>query len=812
MELVIALGGALQRRARLVLFALALCLANSTAWAQITINSVLVNGSTSTIVAPGATVLVSVTATVSSNTWRRTQISTSPTSSVVCYSQNSRGRGTHTVYFNYTAPSAPGLYSVRVIAYRRTNCNNPTSPTFTLSNAINTGANTLNHVRLEHDGAGQICAPKTVTLRACANATCTTLYTNNVTVSLGTSSGTWSSSPLTFTGGTATPRLTKTTAGTATMSGSVTAPGTGSPALQCYLNGVPGSCAINFGNASCTFDAVETAALPGTDITIRRAGNPVTLDVLTLAGGAVSNGLAATVTAVLVDASGGGCTGAALSNSVAKDFVASNNGRQSYTFTPTAAARNVRVKVSTPSQTGCSTDNFAIRPVAFSITASGAGADATGASASNGPVLKAGSTRFTLNASSATGYNGVPEINALRLEAADVDVGEPGGAGTISGSFSAGAGTGGVATGTAFTYSEVGYFRMAPFAIYDEDFGAVDAVKGDCFGSTNLGTDDPVADPNVAVGGMLGCYFGSAATPYLGRFIPDHFAMTLPSLVNRSALTACTAPGFTYMGEAMQVGFTLTAQNAADETTSNYTGKFARINPATQSGLAGVNDAAVRTPFPACGSTPAHPCLSVGAATIVMDEGEAEVVLPLTVLRGSTPVGAFASFKVGIAPVDQDSVTLATADYDIDTVNGTAGAPNHQRIGSTDVRYGRLAVSNSYGSELLKLPMPVAAQYWNGTTWTVNTLDSCTPIPASAFTLTNYVPGITTSNLPAAALTGSAVLASGKGNLLLARPSPPPATKGSVQVNSTIPYLPGAGRATFGVYKSGPVIYTRETY
>ncbi|UUZ49144.1 hypothetical protein LP420_01385 [Massilia sp. B-10] len=49
----------------------------------------------------------------------------------------------------------------------------------------------------------------------------------------------------------------------------------------------------------------------------------------------------------------------------------------------------------------------------------------------------------------------------------------------------------------------------------------------------------------AAADGKLGCYFGNtAATNYFGRFIPDHFAVSAASIVNRSALAACVAPGF----------------------------------------------------------------------------------------------------------------------------------------------------------------------------------------------------------------------------------------------------------------------------
>ena len=67
--------------------------------------------------------------------------------------------------------------------------------------------------------------------------------------------------------------------------------------------------------------------------------------------------------------------------------------------------------------------------------------------------------------------------------------------------------------------------------------------------------------------------------------------------------------------------------------------------------------------------------------------------------------------------------------------------------------------------------------------------------------------------MPFTKLSAGVPLLNGAGKLVLTKPGPPvPSAKGSVTVKSAVPYLPGSGRATFGVYKSGPVIYVRETY
>jgi MSHA biogenesis protein MshQ len=53
--------------------------------------------------------------------------------------------------------------------------------------------------------------------------------------------------------------------------------------------------------------------------------------------------------------------------------------------------------------------------------------------------------------------------------------------------------------------------------------------------------------------------------------------------------------------------------------------------------------------------------------------------------------------------------------------------------------------------------------------------------------------------------------------ITLVKPSSPPATRGSVDLSSTVGspgfvYLPGIGRQTFGVTSAGPIIYMRERY
>lgn len=796
---------------RQLIAALLLCGAAGAALAGITVTAVTVNGGATTNTTPGADMTVTVTVkTTTGSKWRATSFTTTPASDLSwCYFwPSTNGNNTFTFSFTVQAPVTLGTFSLNTRAYTGSGCTGTASATRTLPNAIVTGS-ALNHVRILHDGSALTCGVEPVSLRACADAACTTLYTGSVTLSLGAAAGTWSSNPVTFAGGNGSVNLSNAAAGTVTLSGTVGAPAATSSAAVCYNGGTAGDCAMVFANGACDLDAVETGNNPNTPIYTKRIGGAVTLDVLALNGGAINPASTAVITATLVAGTAGGCSTTDLSAPVTFSMSGAN-GRRAVTFSPTTTARDVRVRMVAGSLLGCSSDNFAIRPDNLAVTASGAGADATGASFSAAPVLKADGTTFALAAAGAPGYNGVPVINQNLVQSSGAK------AGAVSGAFTADAATG-VASGSAFQYSEVGYFRFGQYGVYDDTFADVDAAKSpkDCFTDANLGSADPVADPNLAdASGMIGCYFGSAQTAYFGRFVPDRFMLSDTSITNRSAIAACSASTFSYMGEAMAPVFTLSAVNGSGTTTENYTGDFARLNLATQLGLGAINNAASgpRTPFPVCGATPAHPCITPGVPSGAFADGEAvDITAPLTVLRGSAPAGPYTAFQVGIAPVDADGVKLGT--YDLDTVNVVAAANNHALAGSTILRYGRMGIDNAYGSELLNLTMKLSAQYWNGLGYATNTLDSCTPLAFSNFVPGDYKAGITAANMPDAKRVPGPALVGGAGQLVLLKPGPVvPTTKGSVTVRSSHSWLPGNGRATFGVYKAGPVIHVRETY
>lgn len=447
----------------------------------------------------------------------------------------------------------------------------------------------------------------------------------------------------------------------------------------------------------------------------------------------------------------------------------------------TQALRNVWVRFNQGAGgTFCSNDRFAIRPASFtSITSSDANADATGSSATATLIVKAGGN-FSLTANTGTpGYDGTPAVSPTLIEW----IGMPVKIGTLAGTFSTAAtsSTGDGASGSAFTYDEVGYFRFQPQGVYDATFTSAyqDATDTVC---VNSASGDFSNTPNAA--GKVGCKFGNtSASNYFGRFVPDHF----DTIVTQ----ACPTGNFTYSGQpfTVQVG----ARNVAGATTMNYHGAGSTVfSKATTLSARDSGDTAAN-PGPGsftAGSTVAASAFSNGVATSA---------LPTYQFTSTNTVPTV----VRVRAVDTDGVTsLRTAPAT--TVEGT-----------TTIRSGRLQLSNAYGSELLPLAVPIKAQYWSANGWMVSAADSCTvlTIPTSTNSgLTNTLRTKTTATLSSPLVAGDSrfrLSAPGAGNAGLVDIS------GTILrgVNTWLTLSAPTARACFGSCgPRSPVIYFRESY
>lgn len=636
----------------------------------------------------------------------------------------------------------------------------------------------LHHIQIEHTGAGKTCAPEQLTVKACSDLACTSNFTaSNVSGNVTWAGGTLPFSMISGGTGQTTLSLSVTSPQTVTLGTSAISPAP-TAASGCTNAAGGTACSLPFVSSSSCWDAVEVGTAAASPIFTKLAGTAFSLDVLN------ANNYTGTLAVELVNASAGACS--AMPQLSTQNVTFSAQKFKTVPFNYANASPNTKVRITTAGgAVSCSTDAFVIRPAGFTVTAS-ANADPTGANVAATPTVAAGAN-FTLTATAVAGYSGTPTIDLAQIiEHTGAVAG-----GTLVGVFGAANAATGVTTGGAFTYTEVGYFKLGAHGVNDQTFANLDALE--------VIPECTLDYSNTLVGGKYGCYIGHLApTAYFGRFIPHHFMVTPAAFDERSDLcsggvlvsdsTTPCAPTFSYMGERMDVNFMLIAANASNNPTQNYTGTFAKLNPiASDNTLVwGAIDGTAPTNM----STRLDTSIVASSGTGSFSNGSADLTIPISITRDANADGPYTAVDVGIAPVDSDGVTTI---FDMDINNDTIMDRTQVNANSTELRYGRTRITNAYGSGLAPLSLPIAAEYWNGQLYITNGDDDLSSL---TYQLLNYQ-----GNLQAGETTMSvSAIAAGLGQVNLS--SPGFGNEGSVDVSITAPaYLPKVanGRATFGV-------------
>jgi MSHA biogenesis protein MshQ len=276
---------------------------------------------------------------------------------------------------------------------------------------------------------------------------------------------------------------------------------------------------------------------------------------------------------------------------------------------------------------------------------------------------------------------------------------------------------------------------------------------------------------------------------------------------------------------------TATALAVGGATTQNYTGALMRLANTSLTGRSYAvgtgNPSLDLSGLPATTADPVIADLGSGQSTLTFGAGSG-----ISFVHGSAiaPFGANISLSINVIDLDG-----AAASNPVVFGSGNGIAFSAGSTGNTQY-YGRLALRNALGSELLDLPMALTVQYYLNSTqgFTVNTSDVCTTAPALAFSQYKLSlqsgetcvrdsgsPGVSGQGCTAAAASRySATAAAGAFNLILAAPGS--GNSGALTVTATAPtwlqYPWGSssnptGMATFGVFPGSPSrIYQREVY
>ena len=605
------------------------------------------------------------------------------------------------------------------------------------------------HLEILHSsGTGLTCAASTLTVRACADAACTTPYTGGVSGTLtatGTPTVNWDG---TTGGATGAGFVIAASASSVTKNVQVAAVGTVVFGTSSPLTPAASSATTcNFGSPSCTFTAssagflfsntatgntftiptqvagtatptapaanaiylravqsTTTNAAVCTPAIISQTGVDVTMGYSCNDPSSCSSGSLLTVNATPVPPSGG---------TVSMNFDANGSSPITLSYADVGqitvnASKSITPTGGTAVTLNGSSNAFVVKPGGFvlsnikcttfgattcapALAAPGnnpAAPDHTGAAfIQAGRNFSATVTATTTGGATTPNYGKETSPEGVKLTA-NLVLPAGGNAPGLTNPTAFGSFTSGQAAGTTFGWDEVGIITLTP-SIGDGDYLGAGDVSGTTSGN-------------------------------VGRFIPDHFTLISPSIVS----------AFAYMAQPFTVNYTLEARNGLDAKTSNYTGAYAPgvVSVAAENANSGtdlvVSLAPRITGLTGSWSNGTYSVSSVNNATLARGSGD--------------PDGPYDTLALGVKVTDTDGPVLQALDMnpttgvaDVACVSGGVVTNcTHKVIGTTKQRFGRLRLLNFYGSELLNARVEYRAEYWDGSRWTVNTLDNTSPIVA----------------------------------------------------------------------------------
>ncbi|WP_198554770.1 DUF6701 domain-containing protein [Shewanella sp. Actino-trap-3] len=249
---------------------------------------------------------------------------------------------------------------------------------------------------------------------------------------------------------------------------------------------------------------------------------------------------------------------------------------------------------------------------------------------------------------------------------------------------------------------------------------------------TEVGVFKFTADPASTYLGSSFYDIPLAASPNIGRFVPDRFVVS-----SSSVLPSCGS--FTYMDQPFGLTLTLSAFNTGTYTTQNYQGAFAKAGAS----LVGEN---ANDGVDLSGRLSALP---INASSWALGEANVGLSYQANFSRTAPPSadGPFSQLAIGVQVFDNDGVVsfidspdmrADSSDICVDSNNCNA-----KQLSTQDLRHGRVVMDNTFGPENEILRMPTYAQYWNGSAWITNVSDSCTNVTDALDGTEIYAPSLT---------------------------------------------------------------------
>ncbi len=655
----------------------------------------------------------------------------------------------------------------------------------------------FDHIRIEHDGQGLTCQPETVTVKACANADCSILYTDPVTTTL-LPTGWVGGDTISFTGGMTQAQLSWTKPGTVILDAVNTSP----PAnrTRCFI-GATESCQMVFSDSGFVFEPQDASSACGDELQMTlKAVEKGNSSTLCNEDGGFDGRKTITFRSSYIDPASGTksilINDKPMTNPITLEF---ENGTASFTVTYSDVGKiqlnayyEEKSRNNTLLMTGAG--DVVFRPHHFvlepeSIKCADGTANPGALDASGDKFCKAGED-FHVEVKAACsdgqtannfGQENTPESVKLTQE---LEAPTGGKEGELTGSF--GSFADGKAAGT-FQWDEVGIITLTP-SIADGDY---------------LGAGDVTGEESGKV----------------GRFYPHHFDTVVTD--------ACT--GFSYSGQPFGLMVIAKQKNEiGDEMkdiTQNY--QYHQSEPDRFAKNVTLSDAistSEQFTRDLADCTSENPCVKA--------EDFSEGVANLGVVEGNVTDPKAAKIAFVFEGLKPPSIIQVRANDD-----DTKGAEG-QAEGQTEIRYGRMYAERVHEPlETKPLSLSLIAQYFDGAAFATNEIDSCTAITIENLRLDNNLEqGQTDGTIKVGA--GSTTLTLGNaqglfngGKLTLNFSAPGRGNSGFVDItplldasHANLPWLQydwngdgspenPRGRASWGMYRGNPnVIYMREVW
>ena len=666
------------------------------------------------------------------------------------------------------------------------------------------------HFQIEHSGNALTCAPQTVTVTACADAACSAKYTNgvNVTVSPGGTATQIGNN------GVATASVRQYTAGTATLS-LTSVPGT-TGALVCKrASDNSSSCDMSFAatgltvipvnHVSGTQKAFGISAVQASPSATPQACVPLFKNTSKTLNLACSYGNPASGT-LPVFVQGTGAFVPLASNSTSACSTAGANVNLAFNDQGVATAimsyadvgqLNLKATYAGSATTGdaglsmTGIGNVTVVPAAFSVPVMTSPQRAGAAVAVSMRALNSAGAVTPNFGNENPAETALPTLASLvRPTTSEIAAPDTPAKPAMQGGVVF---TNGSVVSSDMNWPEVGTITIA----------------------FNLANPNGYLDANLAVPALLKASSVSGEV----QFIPHHFITELVKTGAPAGIaTPCASPltcandgttgRYAYSGQA--IGVRVTARALGGTPTKNYDDRVPSVlAPVLLEGL----DAATGTiSFPP--STPdGSSRLTDGskAQTTVTGVAPAKftlgVALPMVAYRFPGKAGV----PLKVAPTDVRLRASSTYPGGAIVSSSSAVIQNEARM---TVLSGQWMVPHGYGSELLPVRLAVQVQYWNGTKWVTNLLDSISAMKKPDVVLANCKKTLDCAKLAVDDRTYTVVQGALPQTNLLTLLAPGAGNAGSVDVSvGSHPYLASTiGTVVFGVFKSGPVIYLREMY